>query len=289
MSLNRFRSVVLFSCIGVFSLISVAGCASDVSKSNKLDQDTHARTAQIVKGTQSAQAQIAAADQSVQSASTQAANPPQTDALLAGAHQHLIAAQGDLAPIVSATAAIEHNSTQAAALTADAQKKLTAERDHWLGYKTRVALCIFIPLSVLAAFVVFAIQTNGAGPILSTVGEIGVGILGALFSAIKSIGTFMFHVFTLGASFFANKVNQHYDAAQGASQPHEIASPANEKSWAKYYAARNAAKLEAVKAPVVNDECQIVGHVEMVSAPVSPQTNSAISPGDADQRIHQDA
>src|SRR4051794_18008384 len=121
------RLPLAFSLLPLLCLL--AGCPSMTKVADRINHDIHSETAKIKDAAQSAQANVAAADENVQAAATQPSNPPTTVVLLNQAHSHLTGAKKDLAVIAPSTAIIEKKSTQAAAVTATVQKKLDDEQD----------------------------------------------------------------------------------------------------------------------------------------------------------------
>jgi hypothetical protein len=196
-----------------------AGCTSATDTANRINSDIHATTVTIVHSATQAKQHIADADGKLAAATTQSANPPATTELVIGARGDLALAQQSLAPIASAAAHIEKKSDEAAAVTKKAVDETNKVKSGW-GYRVQRFVHLTFWTLVIAAPIlavgVFAIRTNGGGPLTAALGEIAGNIIRAAWAVVKFVGRALFHLVTLGAGKLADITNKHYDQQQFA-------------------------------------------------------------------------
>lgn len=203
----------------------------------------------------SAEQHAKAADTVVQTVIAAPDTPAPTKTALAPVHTELVATEADLGvaepdleaahtettattsallPVHVATANINTNAVAAAQVTATVQTSLDKERNHIVGYKARVWIrnisIGFGCFALIAGIVVFISKTAGFGPVMSVLGDVGGGVLkpvGAflvsawnkMVSWAKVVGTWIYHISTLGLGKLADLVNAKKAAAATVAVP----------------------------------------------------------------------
>jgi hypothetical protein len=235
----------LLACLAAIVLIGVfSGCAptstSDRLRKVEVQLTIINRAADAIdakveeaRGTNNAALVI------VSTAATRPTVPPETQADLNHATDQMKKTDATLAKVPGDTRVIRGGAEDQAGTAKDAIKgedkaktELKEEKNHWLGYKTRMTLWVLLALLPVFAVVVFAVKVAGGGPLLEVVGEVTANFFRLLGRGIRAILTSIFHLGSLGAAKLANKVNQRWEAGQLATgskpAPAVVAAPKHE-------------------------------------------------------------
>jgi hypothetical protein len=196
----------LFSVCVVSLLLMFGGCQLGSTQSDGIYTIVKDDNVAVQTHIDSAHSKVTDADHKISAAATQPGNPATTDTLLNGAHTELSDAGDDLNAVKPLLSDVNNQSQKQSDLTKNAETKLAKERDHWIGYKGRVALWSLAGiLFVLGAVYLFA-TFAGAGPLASAVtGVVARGAAG-LINLAETVYVAIFHVVTLGIPAFVSSL-----------------------------------------------------------------------------------
>lgn len=212
-------TTVICSLIGALVIACfIFGCAhQSVDEKQKKVEVQHQQVVQAANTvdaeTEKAKASNETALIIVNAAATRPTTPPDTRTELTIASGHMEVTQTHLNNIAPQTRGIRTGSENLAETAKgaikgedDAKKDLTKERDHWLGYKSRVLLW-----SVLGGFIVIVIiaavlQVAGGGAIITMIGSAIESFLELCGPVLEGIFTWSFHTITLGSAWIGTKI-----------------------------------------------------------------------------------
>jgi hypothetical protein len=226
-------SFLVLTLVGLLTLPS-GGCKGHIENAKSINAQVKLKTAEIGKAAAVATAHVVAADVAVKradvavrAAATQPSNPPETVRLLSEAtDDHKVAlaelpkAVVELKKVAPATQAVAVLSDKAEAVTVKAVEQRDAERDHWVGYKTRQALLKgvigFGGIALVLGVITFIVKTNGATPILMALRQVGGIIVQLALRFLRWLGRITFTLVTLGANKLADITNEKYEQHEQA-------------------------------------------------------------------------